>query len=106
MRDEWKSGVLSIGGASYGNSNLGPRSSQGLTRVGRLQGELPSLTMASKAMRLKSRGASADVFKMRSREVSERRQVGDAESLVNPPVSSDGSGKAPWWRNVGMEEGL
>ena len=43
------------------------------------------------------------------REVSERRQVGDAESLVNMPSGGDGKMEAtgrPWWRNVGMEEGL
>ena len=39
---------------------------------------------------------------MKHREVSARRQVGDAESVVNP----QGSMGEPWWRNVGMEEGL
>lgn len=52
-----------------------------------------SLAMASRAMRLKQVG---------SREVSERRQVGDAEDLVNP---TEGATK-PWWRNVTMEEGM
>ncbi|KAH7064937.1 hypothetical protein B0J12DRAFT_734332 [Macrophomina phaseolina] len=33
-------------------------------------------------------------------EVSERRQVGDAESMVNEGL------KAAWWRNVGIEEGV
>ena len=95
------------------------RSSQGLTRVGR-QNETStgavskqqldrrsgldrsaSLTMKHKAM--KRKGMSAEV---RMREVSERKQVGDAESLVNQPSSLDDAGKQPWWRNVGMEEGL
>ena len=32
-------------------------------------------------------------------EVSERRQVGDAEEMF----ADKGAGQ-PWWRNVGMEE--
>ena len=51
------------------------------------------LAMKSKAMQLKLKGSS--------REVSERRQVGDAEALVNDPQE----GKR-WWRDVGMDEGL
>lgn len=51
-----------------------------------------SLSMASRAMRLK---------RIQSREVSERRQVGDAEELVNPQ-----EGTKPWWRDVTMEEGM
>jgi pyruvate dehydrogenase kinase 2/3/4 len=35
-----------------------------------------------------------------SREVSERRQVGDAEEMFAE------KGETPWWRNVGMDEGL
>lgn len=35
-----------------------------------------------------------------SREVSERRQVGDAEEMFM------GKGEKPWWRNVTMEEGV
>jgi pyruvate dehydrogenase kinase 2/3/4 len=34
-------------------------------------------------------------------EVSERRQVGDAEEMF----LERGPG-SPWWRNVGMEEGM
>lgn len=34
-------------------------------------------------------------------EVSERRQVGDAEEMF----LEKGTGQ-PWWRNVGMEEGM
>jgi pyruvate dehydrogenase kinase 2/3/4 len=34
-------------------------------------------------------------------EVSERRQVGDAEEMF----LEKGPG-APWWRNVSMEEGM
>ena len=60
--------------------------------------------MASKAMRLKSKpGSLGDLL---NREVSARRQVGDAESTVNA-ASSTGDGRAqPWWRNVTMEEGM
>ena len=36
-----------------------------------------------------------------SREVSERRQVGDLEDML-----ADKNGEKPWWRNVGMEEGM
>lgn len=35
-----------------------------------------------------------------SREVSERRQVGDLEEMF-----ADKADK-PWWRSVGMEEGM
>jgi pyruvate dehydrogenase kinase 2/3/4 len=36
-----------------------------------------------------------------SREVSERRQVGDLEEMF-----ADKSADRPWWRSVGMEEGM
>lgn len=58
------------------------------------------LTLAARGKRLK--GGMDD---MKRREVSERRQVGDTESMVNSMDETAG-GKAPWWRNVGMEEGL
>ncbi|KAJ4989293.1 hypothetical protein SVAN01_05198 [Stagonosporopsis vannaccii] len=48
--------------------------------------------LALKAMRLKLSGQV-------SREVSERRQVGDAEEMF-------AKGERPWWRNVTMEEGV
>lgn len=79
-------------------------SSQGLARVGRQiesgggGDRIAGLTMASRAMKLKSKGAS--MMDLRNREVSARRQVGDAESVVNPQSSGAGT---PWWRNVGME---
>lgn len=64
-----------------------------------------SLNLAARAMKLKMKTSKGG--ETRQREVSERRQVGDAESLVNPPASAMGDGKeTPWWRNVGMEEGL
>jgi len=48
---------------------------------------------------LKSRGVGpGDPTK--GREVSARRQVGDAENMVNPTTET------PWWRQVGMEEGI
>jgi pyruvate dehydrogenase kinase 2/3/4 len=53
--------------------------------------------LALKAMKLKLKAnPSAGGF-----EVSERRQVGDAEEMF----SEKGAGQ-PWWRNVGMEEGM
>jgi pyruvate dehydrogenase kinase 2/3/4 len=36
-----------------------------------------------------------------SREVSERRQVGDAEEMFR--TKEEGK---PWWKSVGMEEGF
>lgn len=100
MRDEWS--IAAAPGGVAKNNGPASRSTQGLARVGRLQRErereVPSLTLSSMAMRLKSKGAG-DLSARR--EVSERRQVGDAEGLVNPT----GSG-TPWWRNVGMEEGM
>jgi pyruvate dehydrogenase kinase 2/3/4 len=47
-----------------------------------------------KAMKLKLSGQV-------SREVSERRQVGDAEEMF-----ADKGSDRPWWRHVGMEEGV
>ena len=52
-----------------------------------------SLAMASRAMKLK---------RVATREVSERRQVGDAEEMVNG-VQDNAS---PWWKHVSMEEGM
>jgi hypothetical protein len=51
--------------------------------------------MASRAMRLKLSGKLSG----KDWEISERRQVGDAEAMVN-------KGSGAWWRHVGMEEGL
>ena len=75
-------------------------SSQGLTRVGRQQREMPSLTLSSMAMKLKSKAGSGGGDLIKGREVSARRQVGDAESMVNS------TSETPWWRNVGMDEGI
>ena len=116
MRDEWtnendknnKRTTVKDGFADSSDS----RSSQGLTRVGRqTESSAPgrgggldrsaSLTLAHRGMRLKNKGL-AD---LKSREVSERRQVGDAEAVLNQPNSMDEKG-VRWWRNVGMEEGL
>jgi len=66
--------------------------SQGLTRSGSIRS---NNFLASKAMRLKLSGKL-------SREVSERRQVGDAEEMFQERKGDS----QPWWRNVGMEEGL
>jgi len=109
MRDEWTHGNTA-GQKKYDNNNSGgyrtmsgnSRSSQGLTGVGK-QNELDrgaSLTMAHKAMKLKSKGGATahSMMDLKYREVSARRQVGDAE-MVN-------SAAEPWWRHVGMEEGL
>ena len=110
MRDEWTTSTAAAAAAE--KAALDSRSSRGLTRVGRQTessraGGLDrsaSLTLAHKGMRLKSKGLGD----LKNREVSERRQVGDVESVVNAPSSMDEArdGRAPWWRNVGMEEGL
>jgi len=94
MRDEWNAPISRSAAAETTTSF------QGLTRHHRgsttpRQQSMQSLTMASKAMRIKSRPIV--------REVSERRQVGDAESMVNPTGSTEGQ---PWWKNVTMEEGM
>jgi hypothetical protein len=47
-----------------------------------------SMSMAHKAKKLKLSGHL-------SREIPERRQVGDAEQMIH---------RDAWWRNVGMEE--
>jgi hypothetical protein len=73
--------------------------SQGLTRQPqRAPSKKPSmqnisLAMASRAMKLK---------RAATREVSERRQVGDAEEMVNGPQDQ----ASPWWKHVSMEEGM
>ncbi|CZT24422.1 uncharacterized protein RCC_10147 [Ramularia collo-cygni] len=58
--------------------------------------------MASRAMKVKGK-KSGSMLNLPSREVSARRQVGDAESVVNPHSTGAAT---PWWRNVGMEEGM
>ncbi|KAF1811200.1 hypothetical protein P152DRAFT_459608 [Eremomyces bilateralis CBS 781.70] len=52
-----------------------------------------TMTMATRTMQLKLRP--------QEREVSERRQVGDMEEMMREKDAIE-----PWWRNVGMEEGM
>lgn len=78
MRDGWTSSELIRSGSS----------SQGMAG-----GNKNNRFLASKAMRLKLSGQV-------SREVSERRQVGDLEEMFAE------KGEKPWWRNVGMDEGV
>jgi len=52
-----------------------------------------NLSMTSKVMNLKLSG--------NIREISERRQVGDAEEMFSDTTSKDA-----WWKNVGMEEDM
>jgi len=66
--------------------------SQGLAQGNRRYGSRPTSVLAMKAMKLKLSGNV-------SHEVSERRQVGDAEEMF----ADKGT---PWWRNVGMDEGV
>lgn len=53
-----------------------------------------SMSMASKAMKLKLDGKL-------SREITERKQVGDMEDMLSKEGNKDA-----WWRNVGMDEGI
>lgn len=94
MREEWAQG-LTRGSSEFARAGLG--SETGNQPVKR-QRSMQSLTMASRALRLKN-------LPHASREVSERRQVGDAESLVNP-VQIAGGRENQWWRSVSMEEGM
>lgn len=101
MRDEWFQPIVDKPMIDSEDSSS-HHSTQGLThrQPERVRSSKPSMTnlslaMASRAMRLKRR---------ETREVSERRQVGDAEEMVN---GSDSQGNAaPWWKNVTMEEGM
>lgn len=47
--------------------------------------------------------------RLKEREVSERRQVGDVGDLVNSDESHGpeaGARSARWWRNEGIDEGM
>ncbi|PSK36108.1 hypothetical protein B9Z65_5923 [Elsinoe australis] len=103
MREEWATqgltrGVNSQATSSRSSSNSSSKKNNDINRI-------QSLTMATKAMRLKP--MNRDVI--REREVSERRQVGDMEEIM-ASGGSKGSGNdgtpTPWWKNVGMDEGL
>ena len=59
------------------------------------------MTMAARTMKLKSK-PNSKMWDLKSREVSARRQVGDAESTVNQPTA--GESATPWWKSVGMDE--
>lgn len=85
-------------------------SSQGLARGGSQVGSLggsdriAGLTLGARACKkLKSNTSMLDLS---NREISARRQVGDAESIVNRPDPTGDGGEKPWWKNVGMEEGM
>lgn len=68
---------------------------QGLTRQ---PGK--SISAMSQAITMTARVKRLKMDNTMNWEVSERRQVGDAESMVNEGL------KAAWWRNVGIEEGV
>jgi pyruvate dehydrogenase kinase 2/3/4 len=85
MREGWTSSELIRSGSG----------SRGLAQgTSSRYGSQPTSVLAMKAMKLKLSGQI-------SREVSERRQVGDAEEMF-----ADKVGEKPWWRNVGMDEGV
>ena len=107
MRDEWK-GVLNAPSNTYNSKAVSP-ASQGLTRAGRQieaagGDRIAGMTMATRAMKLKS-PKKASMWDLQNREVSARRQVGDAADSINRAPST-GDGEKPWWKNVGMEEGM
>ena len=68
-----------------------------------------TLVHKHKGMKLKNQSTSMGEGKGKGlaglsyREVSMRRQVGDAESVMS---DRDGNRDQPWWRNVTMEEGF
>jgi pyruvate dehydrogenase kinase 2/3/4 len=76
------------------SSELIRSGSQGLAQGTSRYGSRPTSVLAMKAMKLKLSGQV-------SREVSERRQVGDAEEMF-----AEKGAEKPWWRSVGMDEGV
>jgi hypothetical protein len=73
---------------------FGSRSSEAITSqtvAKKAKDNATQISLRSKGMRLKLSG--------NFREVSERRQVGDAEEMMDET-------KNAWWRNVTMEEGV
>ncbi|KAI6859477.1 hypothetical protein KC334_g21597 [Hortaea werneckii] len=102
--DEWDTAVKGGAAVAAAQTTTGSPSSSGLTRrVGKNElDRASSLNLAARAMKLKLKTKGLDQG-LRQREVSERRQVGDAESVVN---SQSGRAGEPWWRNVTMEEGV
>ena len=86
MRDQWASSepTRSQGLAGNNDNNDNNRNRNRMSSHSSL--------LAAKAMRLKLSGQV-------SREVSERRQVGDAEEMF-----AESEGEKPWWRSVGIEE--
>jgi pyruvate dehydrogenase kinase 2/3/4 len=51
------------------------------------------MNLSMRAMKLKLSG------KLNKPDVSPRKQVGEMEAML-------GSGEKPWWKNVGMDEGM
>jgi hypothetical protein len=104
MRDEWRALIDAESSSSVSSSGSVEAPSQGLTsprkKSTNISGESIKLTMAARAMRLKPRkgGGSTDTSSAATPEVSERRQVGDADVMVNPKLEN------AWWRKVGMED--
>ena len=55
--------------------------------------EQRSMNLSMRVMKLKLSGKV-------SNDISTRKQVGDAEDMFKE------DGEKPWWKNVGMEEGM
>jgi len=99
MREEWANGTQ---GLTRGSNSSSDNTNSSVTRRKAAQdiNRIQTLTMASKAMRLKPFASSS------SREVSERRQVGDVEEIMVEGKKERRAADTPWWKNVSMEEGM
>lgn len=118
MRDEWASAhhnrnndMMTMTMHRRHASRVGHagslRSSQGLTSRSQNESGLDrsaTLNLAARAMKLKmgTKGLEGRLGLARQREVSERRQVGDAEGVINRTSGAE----KPWWKDVTMEEGV
>jgi pyruvate dehydrogenase kinase 2/3/4 len=83
------------GDFSSGNTLSIPGEPRGLTRSAAGNGSIAakSMNLSMRAMKLKLSG------KLNKPDVSPRKQVGEMEAML-------GSGEKPWWKNVGMDEGM
>jgi pyruvate dehydrogenase kinase 2/3/4 len=79
-----------------------PGEPRGLTRSVAGSGYGSSDNIAAKSMNLSMRAKRLKLSGMISQsDVSTRKQVGDAEAMLEKRA-----GEKPWWKNVGMEEGV
>ena len=67
------------------------------------RGGAADVDMAS--MNLSMRARVGNRLKLRDRDVSPRKQVAETETMLEG-IGGSIAGEKPWWRNVGMEEGM